>query len=247
MSRDLNDLLASDESVVFQTRQHWFVVVRNIAVRLLALALVAVFIWYVGDAGWLDNSAGDYAGYAGWIVFAAIALTVAWTIVGWLTERFYVTTSKIVYAYGILNRNVTSTPLVKIDEMTLRRPLLGRMLGFGRLDVENAAGGQEPLAGLEYLPKPVKLYQLISERSRNQRMVEGGAHRDEDNDGLVDREPVREPAPRAAEHAPEPAPEPEPEPAPDPAPRTSTRADALREGLGSWKPSGDATSDPKDD
>ena len=194
MSRDLKELLGSDEGVVLETRQHWFVVVRQIAVRLLVLLLIAVAIWYIGEAGWLDNTAGDWIGYAAWIGFAAVLVTVVWTTLGWITERFYVTTHKIVYAHGILNRNVTSTALVKIDEMTLRRPLLGRMLGFGQLDVENASGGHEPLAGLQYLPKPVALYQMISERARNQRMVEGGAHRDADNDGIVDKEPPARPA-----------------------------------------------------
>lgn len=217
MARDLADLLGADEGVVLETRQHWFVVVRQIVVRALLLALLAVAIWYIGEAGWLDNDAGTWISYAAWIAFAAIAATILWTILAWLTERFYVTTNKIVYAHGILNRNVVSTPLVKIDEMTLRRPLLGRMLGFGRLDVENAAGGTEPLAGLEYLPRPVKLYQTISERSRNQRMVEGGAHPDTDADGLVDKPAAAKPA--------------------------STPADALREGLGTWKPTGDSTTD----
>lgn len=196
MSRDLKELLGADEGVVLETRQHWFVVIRQIIVRLLILLVVAIAIWYIGEAGWLDNRAGDYVSYAAWIGFAIVLATVLWTLLGWITERFYVTTHKIVYAYGILNRNVTSTALVKIDEMTLRRPLLGRMLGFGQLDVENASGGHEPLAGLQYLPKPVKLYQLISERARNQRMVEGGAHRDDDRDGLVDTaQPAVKPAP----------------------------------------------------
>lgn len=216
MARDLEHLLGADEGVVLETRQHWFVMMRQIVVRLLVLVLIAVAIWYIGEAGWLDNQAGNWLGYAAWIGFAAVAATIAWTVLAWITERFYVTTNKIVYAHGILNRNVTTTPLVKIDEMTLRRPLLGRMLGFGRLDVENASGGTEPLAGLEYLPRPVKLYQLISERSRNQRMVEGGAHRDDDGDGLVDRPATSTPA------------------------TTSTRD--TRDEDGSWSPSGDATS-----
>lgn len=212
MARDLTDLLDADEGIVLETRQHWFVVLRNIGVLLLAMLVVGGAIWYARRAEWLDNVAGDWTVIALWVLFGLLVLTAAWRILGWLTERFYVTTSKVVYAYGILNRNVTTTPLVKIDEMTLRRPLLGRMLGFGRLDVENASGGTEPLAGLEYLPRPVKLYQVISERSRNQRMVEGGAHRDDDRDGIADRESSANPA------------------------------DALRDGLGSWKPSGDPTS-----
>lgn len=214
MSRDLKELLGADEGVVLETRQHWFVVLRQIVVRLLILLVVAIAIWYIGEAGWLDNEAGDYVSYAAWIGFAAVAATVLWTLLAWITERFYVTTHKIVYAHGILNRNVTSTALVKIDEMTLRRPLLGRMLGFGQLDVENASGGHEPLAGLQYLPKPVKLYQLISERSRNQRMVEGGAHRDEDADGLVDKS----------------------------APAVAPADTDDRDDRSGWSPSGDATS-----
>lgn len=213
MSRDLSDLLAPDEGIVLETRQHWFVVFRNVGVILLGMLVLAGAIWYVGEAGWLDNRVGDWIEIGLWVGFAVLAAITLWRILGWVTERFYVTTSKVVYVYGVLNRNVTSTPLVKIDEMTLRRPLLGRMLGFGRLDVENASGGHEPLAGLEYLPRPVRLYQLISERSRSQRMVEGGAHRDDDGDGIVDPPPARQEAPRP-----------------------------VRDESG-WKPSGDATGD----
>ncbi|MCW2927102.1 MAG: hypothetical protein JWM86_1070 [Thermoleophilia bacterium] len=213
MGRDLKDLLGPDEGVVLETRQHWFVVLRSIGVLVLGLIVLAVAIWYVGEAGWLENRPGDYLTIALWIAFALVLAVVLWRVLAWVTERFYVTTSKIVYARGILNRDVVSTPLVKIDEMTLRRPLLGRMLGFGRLDVENAAGGTEPLAGLEYLPRPTRLYQLISERSRSQRMVEGGAHRDDDNDGLVDP------------------------PAPTPAPAPERRDDT-----GRWIPTGEPTS-----
>ena len=215
MSRDLSDLLGSDEAVVIETRQHWFLVVRQIAVRLLILAMIGVGIWYVGEAGWLDNQVGDWISYAAWAGFAAVFATIAWTVLGWLTERFYITTSKVIYARGILNRNVISTPLVKIDEVTLKRPLLGRMLGYGILEVDNASGGKEPLAGLEYLPKPVQLYQMISERGRHQRMVEGGAHRDDDNDGFVDKRPA------AAEPA---------------TPSNEDRPDD-----GRWVPSGDST------
>lgn len=186
MPRDLSELLSADEGVVLETRQHWFVVLRSIGVLLLLLALTAVAIWYVGEAGWLENRVGDWIEIALWILATALVAVAAWRVLQWVTERIYVTTSKVVYAHGVLNRNVVSTPLVKIDEMTLRRPLLGRMLGFGRLDVDNASGGTEPLAGLEYLPRPVRLYQMIGERSRHQRMVEGGAHRDDDGDGLVD-------------------------------------------------------------
>lgn len=190
MSRDLDELLSADESVVFETRQHWYVVLHHTFVRLLLLLLLGGGIWLIRQPSWLDNAAGKWLGYAVWLVIAGVCATLAWTILGWVTERFYVTTSRVAYARGILNRDMLAIPLVKVEEMTLRRPFLGRILGFGRLDVDNSAGGVAPLAGLEYLPRPAYLYQLIGERARNQRMIEGGAHRDDDSDGYVDQTPA---------------------------------------------------------
>ncbi|MCW2959966.1 MAG: hypothetical protein JWM90_353 [Thermoleophilia bacterium] len=212
MSRELEELLGPDEGIVLKTRQHWFVVVRDIGVLALVLILAAVAIWYVGEAGWLDNRVGDWTAIALWIVVGGILLVILWRVLAWVRAHFYITTSKVVYVHGILSREITSTPMTKIDEVTLHRPLLGRILGFGRLDVENASGGHEPLAGLEFLPRPAEMYRVLTERSRHQRMIEGGAHRDDDSDGLID--------PLASKPA---------------------ATDGDDKGSG-WKPSGDATS-----
>lgn len=186
MSKDLDSLLGSGENIVLQTRQHWFVLLRTAWVYLLGFIPLGLLLWLVDKPTWLDNDAGRWISYAIIAVIVVLALLVVWRVVQWATERFYLTTTKVVYASGVFNRNVVSTPYVKIDEVTLIRPLLGRMLGFGRLEVDNAGRGKEPLAGLEYLPRPAELYQAVTERSRHQRMLEGGGRDDTDNDGYVD-------------------------------------------------------------
>jgi len=198
MSKDLENLLGKNEEIVLETRQHPFIIMRDAGLVFLTLIVLAIALWGKSRADWLDNTGGKYVGYALIAGLVIAALVLMWRVLGWFTERFYLTTSKVIYARGILNRDVVTTPLVKIDEITLRRPFFGRIFGFGRLDVDNAAGGAEPLAGLEYLPKPEKIYRMVTERSRSQRLIEGG-HRDDDHDGLVD-----EPAPRRAEPAAEP-------------------------------------------
>lgn len=185
MRRDLQHMLGGDEGLVLETRQHPWVLVRDAGALVLAAVLLVGVIWYARRVEWLDNDFGGGLQIGIGVVLAVVAAFALWRVVRWWTERLYVTTSKVVYASGVLNRDVTSTPLVKIDEVVLRRPLLGRMFGFGRLEVENAAGGVEPLAGLEYLPRPVELYRTITERARHQRMIEGGAL-DRNADGLVD-------------------------------------------------------------
>lgn len=195
----LADLLGPDERVVHETRQHWFVLLRLIGLHLLGLIVLVGLAIASGNAGWLDNRVGGWVTTALWVAVAVVVLLAAWQVVGWWLERLYLTTSKVVYVRGVLDRDVTSTPLVKVDEVTLCRPLLGRVLGYGRLDVENAAGGSEPLAGLECLPRPVELYRMLTERARHQRMLEGGGRDDLDGDGLVDERPApaAEPAPRS--------------------------------------------------
>lgn len=196
MANDLADLVGPDERIVLETRQHWFVAVRDTIVPMAVTAGLVLAAWYASGASWLDNQVGAWVGTGLWMFVAGTFVLVVWRALGWITERFYVTTSKVVYARGVLNRSVTATPLAKIDEVTLARPLVGRVFGYGRLDVENSSGGTEPLAGLEYLPNPVEIYRIVNERSRHQRMVEGGAHRDDDGDGLADAAPpVSRPAP----------------------------------------------------
>jgi membrane protein YdbS with pleckstrin-like domain len=226
-------LLGPDEQVILQTRQHWWVLFAVSTKQLLGLVVFAVAIWYARGASWLDNTAGTWVVRVLWVIFAAFVVVLLWKVLTWLVQKFTITTTKVVYQHGVVTRDVISVPLVKLDEVTLVQPLLGRIFGFGRLDVENAAGGRAPLAGLEYLPKPVTIYREITERARHQRLLEGGGRRDEDGDGLVDREPAVA-APTAAPPAVTPAAAPAPAPASTPEPHvvserpdpTSPAADA---------------------
>jgi len=207
MARSIDDLLGTDERVVHETRQHWFVLFRLVGLHLLVLAILLWLAISSGNAGWLDNRVGGWVNTAFWVATGIVLVLALWQVLGWWVERLYLTTSKIVYVRGVLDRDVTSTPLVKIDEVTLCRPIIGRALGYGRLDVENASGGTEPLAGLAYLPKPIEIYRMLTERARHQRMLEGGGRDDLDGDGLVDERPAPAPAPApAADPAPRPIP-----------------------------------------
>lgn len=175
MDDQLRAYLGPDEKIELDTRQHVFVIVDDMIKALALLIVLGAIIWGITKAGFLDNSVGDWITY---LVFAGIAIVVlrlVWTVIGWRHERLLVTSSKVVHISGVLNREVTGTPLVKIDEVVLTQPFFGRMVGYGRLDVENAAGGKEPLHGLKFIPRPAAVYQELTSRARSQRMLEGGA------------------------------------------------------------------------
>lgn len=206
----LRDLLGPDEHVILQTRQHWWVLFVDAALQLLGGVIVGVAIAWASRSDWFDSHrAGGWIINALWVLLAVLVVIALWKILTWLVQRFTITTTKVVYEHGLLSRDVISVPLVKLDEVTLVQPLLGRLLRFGRLDVENAAGGKAPLAGLEFLPKPALIYRTITERARHQRLLEGGGHQDLDGDGLVDepkKTPAAAPAGEPAPSSPEPSP-----------------------------------------
>jgi len=55
---------------------------------------------------------------------------------------------------GILTTSVDAVPLSEITDMSLRCSILGRVLGFGTIQVETA-GQDGALDRLEFLPSPV--------------------------------------------------------------------------------------------
>ncbi len=172
----LEDFLGSDEPVVFQTRQHPFVILWEVLKLAAILAAGAVLVWGSLTVGWLANIVGVV------VLWAAVALMVVavgrglWVILGWHSEHLVISTEKVVFVTGILNRHVHSTPLVKIDELSVSQPFLGRVFGYGTLVVENASDdGHQTLYGLGYIPDPSEVYRVITDSARRERMTEGGA------------------------------------------------------------------------
>jgi len=82
----------------------------------------------------------------------------------------------VLFVHGILNKQVETTPLVKIDDMTVEQPLFGRMFKYGKLLVDDAGGGKKALYDLHYLVDPAQAYRLITETARQNRAYEGGAN-----------------------------------------------------------------------
>jgi uncharacterized membrane protein YdbT with pleckstrin-like domain len=163
------------EEIVFQTRQHPIVIVGAILRILLAVLVAAAAAWGVQRVGFLDNDAGLWLQRAVYLLALLYALKALWHIIAWNAERLLISTHKVLHVEGIFNRRVSSTPLVKVDELTVVQPFIGRMLNYGRLMVAGAAEGEQPLHGLGFIPDPGDVYRMITDNARSQRLVEGGA------------------------------------------------------------------------
>jgi uncharacterized membrane protein YdbT with pleckstrin-like domain len=79
-----------------------------------------------------------------------------------LTTEFAITTRRIVIKYGILSRNVEEAPLDKIQNISLRQGVLGRLVNYGTIVVQTAATfGRDTFP---YVRNPIKFRKCVSEQ-----------------------------------------------------------------------------------
>lgn len=169
--------LTDDESVVLELRKHPVVLARPAILFLVVtgLALAAGFL--------LTPSAGnDIVDGVAVALVAFMLLRLLWRHLCWRSDLVVVTDRRILRSQGVLTRSIGSVPLGAISDLTCRRPLLGRMLGYGDLVVETA-GRSDGVQRIDRLGRPEQIYReltsLMSVRARtgDPHLEAGGAGR----------------------------------------------------------------------
>ncbi len=129
----VESLLGRNERIVFLTRQHWIQLLPIGLVRLLVIgALMALGAVLFGTTGGVSLAAA--------IVLALIPLgdfvrRSAW----WWNEKYIVTNRRVVQVEGILDKHVIDSSLEKVNDVVLRQSAVGRLLGFGDIEILTAS------------------------------------------------------------------------------------------------------------
>jgi membrane protein YdbS with pleckstrin-like domain len=126
-------LREEDEVVVDEVRRHWVVYVLPVLELVVAFVLMVVgtFVIQPADPG-------------GWLVLVGLvlALHAAWVTVRERRECFVVTNMRVFRLHGVLSTHRATMPLSRILDITVDKPVLGRVLGYGHLTFESAAQDQ---------------------------------------------------------------------------------------------------------
>lgn len=148
--------LAADERIVLEVRRHMSVLLGPFMLALIAIVLA-------GSIGWVTSpsSGSDTIDLVAGVIALLFAARLGWRTWQWYADRIVVTDQRIFEVSGVLTRRVASMPLTRVTDMTYRRSLLGRLLGYGDLIVESA-GQDQALSRLERLPKPDDFYRTIT-------------------------------------------------------------------------------------
>ncbi len=132
-------LLGANEQIIRRTHRHPIVLVRQFVVNgglfLLLTGLAAVVSVRGARLGELKN-----------LVAALLAATALWflalllvALLRWLNEVYVLTDRRIVQVEGVFNKVTIDSSLDKINDVVLSQSALGRLLGYGDLEILTAS------------------------------------------------------------------------------------------------------------
>jgi uncharacterized membrane protein YdbT with pleckstrin-like domain len=156
MERRAARYLPPHEEIVTQVRRHWSVLAGPFAAAVGALVGAAAVGYLVSpraDSDFLDTLVSLVA-----IFFLLRFIYKAWE---WYSNRVVVTNQRFVEVSGIITRKVASMPITKVTDMTYRRTLPGRILGYGDLILETA-GQDQAFSSIDHLPHPDDFYRTVT-------------------------------------------------------------------------------------
>jgi len=126
------NLLIDDEEIKYYTKRNMLVsFYKPVLVHIGALVLAGIICW----AGELSAGPGVL------VVLIALLAPLPYSIYVWLwwVNKYYLVTNfRVLKVEGILNKVHRDASLDQINDLSLSEPLLGRVLGYGHLQVMTA-------------------------------------------------------------------------------------------------------------
>lgn len=136
-----DSLLGSGETVILRTRQHPFVLLHALAVFVLTAIIAGVVL--VGGGMLADRLEANavrqitLAVFALVLVFGFVRMTIRWLV--WRSEEYLITNHRVMKVEGLISKRSADSSLEKVNDAVLTQGLLGRIFGFGSLDIMTAA------------------------------------------------------------------------------------------------------------
>jgi len=150
------------ESVVLRARRHFVAMIqRSWKLSLLMVAALVVLILVH-----LNPSLSEVRWF--FVLALALALMIYWDLryIGWRAETFTITDQRVILQRGILRNFSRSIALTRIQEVKTAQGVLGRMLGYGDVEIESA--GRDSAEVLHRVPHPNQFRNALFEVTHSQ-------------------------------------------------------------------------------
>ena len=132
--RAVHRLLNPGESLVLPPRQkHWVALARAVVRPLLWIAALVALSRLVAARAPQPSASLS-------LVLVALVVGALWAIWAWLEWRassLTVTDRRVIFAKGILIRTIKVIPLDRVQDVSTRQNLPGRLFGYGDLEIDS--------------------------------------------------------------------------------------------------------------
>ncbi|GGD29428.1 PH domain-containing protein [Nocardioides daphniae] len=148
---DIGQYLLRDEGevVVDEVRHHWAAYVRA-GMEFVLGGLVLLAVPFVrAEIGWLPL-----------VVWLLLWGHAAWLALTEHMDRFVITNMRVFRVKGVLDRQAATMPLSRILDITVTKPFVGRVLGYGHFCFESAAQ-EQGLRDIRFVSRPNERDQSI--------------------------------------------------------------------------------------
>ncbi len=130
------------EIVVDEVRKHWMANLLPFLEMAVAVLIIISMLWWPTAIVWLPLLlALVIAAHAGWMIWARHM------------DRFVITNMRVFRVHGILAQHTATMPMSRILDITVHKPLIGRILGYGHFVFESAAQDQG-IREVRYVARP---------------------------------------------------------------------------------------------
>jgi hypothetical protein len=137
--------LVPGETVIYQTRLHWIVMLWHVVLGSLLLALpVILLLYYAFSQTGIDSSTLHIMEGGGVALLVCGMVTILMGIARRNATEMAVTNRRVVIKTGLASRKTIEMLLNKVESIEVTETAFGRVLGYGSIVIIGTGGTPEP-------------------------------------------------------------------------------------------------------
>src|SRR5450756_383991 len=163
--------LLPGENLILKDHPHWVVLIKSVLIPAVLVILVVI-----ADFTILGPN-NIYVPHLRTILsLGVVALALLWLIVVWIrwqSTAYTLTDQRIKIETGVFGRQEKVIPIDRVQDCTTRMSVMGRMLGYGRVEID--AAGAQGAEVLNHLSNPGAFRDQVFMQSEKRRGWAGGS------------------------------------------------------------------------
>ena len=151
----VESLMGKNEQIIVIERQHWTTLLMSFLVNLVLIVVLVALYAVLGN--YLTTPGLGFLPVVRSVLLFMLLFPVGrfgWGFIQWEAEQYLVTSRRVMQTEGIINKKTTDSSLEKVNDVILTQSFLGRILGYG--DLEIITGSDAGINLLKCLAEPVK-------------------------------------------------------------------------------------------